>query len=70
MNQVLALSPVEKAKLVDCLLSSLDKPDKEIDSLWREEVEKRLKAYQSEKLTSASLHEVLSKYQSSWKFGC
>jgi putative addiction module component (TIGR02574 family) len=64
LNQALALSPVEKAKLVDFLLSSLDKPDEEIDSLWREEVEKRLEAYQSGKLTSVSLQHVLSKYQS------
>jgi len=63
LNQALGLPPVEKAHLVDCLLSSLDKPDEEIDSLWREEVDKRLDAYQAEKLTSVSLQQALSKYQ-------
>ncbi len=63
LNQALGLPPVEKARLVDCLLSSLDKPDEAIDNLWREEVEKRLEAYQAGKLTSVSLQQVLSKYQ-------
>ena len=63
LNQALGLSPLEKAHLVDCLLARLDKPDEEIDSLWREEVEKRVEAYQSGKLPSLSLQQVLSKYQ-------
>jgi len=63
LNQALGLSPLEKAHLVDCLLSSLDKPDEKIDSLWREEVEKRVEAYQSGKIPSLSLQQVLSKYQ-------
>ena len=63
LNQALGLPPVEKARLVDCLLSSLDKPDEAIDNLWREEVEKRVAAYQAGKLTSVSLKQALSKYQ-------
>ncbi len=63
LNQALELSPIEKAHLVDCLLSSLDKPDEAIDNLWREEVKKRLEAYQAGKLTTVSLQQVLSKYQ-------
>ena len=63
LNQALGLSPLEKAHLVDCLLSSLDKPYEKIDSLWREEVEKRVEAYQSGKIPSLSLQQVLSKYQ-------
>ncbi len=63
LNQALDLPLVEKAHLVTCLHSSLDKPDEEFDSLWREEVEKRVEAYQSGKLHSVSLQEALSKYQ-------
>lgn len=63
LNQALGLPPLEKDHLVDCLLSSLDKPDEKIDSLGREEVEKRVEAYQSGKLPSLSLQQVLSKYQ-------
>ena len=63
LNQALELPPIEKARLVDCLLSSLDKPDEAIDGLWRQEVEKRVEGYQSGKLPSVSLQQVLSKYQ-------
>ncbi len=41
------LPPIEKANLVKRLLSSLEEPDKHIDSLWRKEVEKRVKAYKA-----------------------
>jgi len=54
---------LEKARLVDELLSSLDQPDEEIDALWRKEVEERIKAYQAGRLHSVSLAEVLAKYR-------
>jgi hypothetical protein len=39
-----AFSPFEKAQLIDKLISSLDKPDKEIDKLWAKEAEDRIDA--------------------------
>ena len=45
LNHALGLPPLEKAHLVDCLLASLDKPDEEIDSFWREKVEKRVEEF-------------------------
>ncbi|MFA5903737.1 MAG: addiction module protein [Desulfobacula sp.] len=39
------LNPFEKAQLIDKLISSLDKPDKEIDGLWAKEVEDRKEAF-------------------------
>jgi len=39
LKEVLNLAPTEKAKLIDKLLSSLDKPDKELDKLWVKEAE-------------------------------
>jgi len=56
-------SDFEKARLVDQLLSSLEKPDAAIDALWRKEVEDRIQAYQAGKLKSVSLSEVLAKYR-------
>ena len=47
LDRALKLSAVEKAHLVDELLSSLDKPDEAIDALWRKEVEDRITAYQT-----------------------
>ena len=63
VKDVLKLSPLERANLVDHLLSSLDQPDENIDNLWRIEVEDRIKAYKSGKIKSVVLEEVLSKYR-------
>jgi len=57
------LEPAEKAKLVNHLISSLDKPDKDIDKLWAEEAESRLEAYKLGKIKAISLEQVLSKYK-------
>ncbi len=63
LKEALELPSVERATLVDQLLSSLDEPDKHIDALWRKEVEDRINAYHSGKIKSVTLEEVLSKYR-------
>ncbi|MCF6194683.1 MAG: addiction module protein, partial [Kangiellaceae bacterium] len=63
LKEAIQLDPNEKAKLVDQLITSLDKPDKDIDKLWAEEAESRLEAYQQGNLKAVSLEEVLSKYK-------
>ncbi|MFV1951063.1 MAG: addiction module protein [Nitrospinota bacterium] len=63
LDRALMLPDREKAQLVDELLSNLDKPDDDIDRLWREEIKDRIKAYESGKIKSLSLKQVLSKYQ-------
>jgi putative addiction module component (TIGR02574 family) len=50
-----------KAQLIDKLISSLDKPDKEIDELWTKEAEDRIDAYDQGKLKAVSLEKVLQK---------
>lgn len=62
LKEALELPTIERASLADHLLSSLDQPDEHIDTLWREEVEDRISAYQSGKIRTVSLKEVLSKY--------
>lgn len=62
-NRALELPAVEKARLVDELLSSLDEADEAIDALWRNEVEDRIEAYRAGKLQSVSLADVLAKYR-------
>jgi hypothetical protein len=44
-------------------LSSLDKPDRDIDELWAKEAEDRIDAYEKEKLRALSIKEVLAKYR-------
>ena len=62
-KEALTLSPSEKAQLIDKLISTLDKPDKEIDELWAKEVEDRIDAYDQGKIKAISLEKVLQKYR-------
>ena len=63
LKEAISLSPSEQAKLVEHLISFLDKPDPELDKLWAEEAESRLDAYNRGDLKAVSLDEVLSKYK-------
>ena len=63
LDRALKLPAVDKARLVDELLTSLDKPDEAIDALWRQEVEDRIKAYNEGNLRAVSLEQVLEKYR-------
>ena len=62
-KEALTLRPSEKAQLIDRLISSLDKSDKEIDELWAKEAEDRIDAYDQGKIKTISLEEVLKKYR-------
>ncbi len=63
LQQALQLPAAEKARLVDELLSSLDKPDGALDELWRKEVEDRIRAHAAGELRSVPLEQVLKKYR-------
>jgi putative addiction module component (TIGR02574 family) len=63
LDRALRLSAVEKVRLVDELLSSLDKPDEAIDALWRKKVEDRIMAFNTGHLQTVSLEQVLAKYR-------
>lgn len=58
LRVALTLKPEQKAELVDKLLSSLDKPDKEIDELWAKEAESRIDAYEQRKIKAVPLEKV------------
>ncbi len=60
--EIHALSDVEKLRLVDEILSDLDKPDPEIDRIWAEEARKRWTAYQAGHIPSLSYQDVMEKY--------
>ncbi len=63
LQKILALSPKEKAEVVDKLLSSLDETDPEIDKLWAKEAESRIDAYEQGGLKAVSLEKVMEKYR-------
>jgi len=62
-KEALTLKPSQKAQLIDKLLSSLDKSDREIDEMWAREAEERIDAYDLGKIKAISLEKVLKKYR-------
>lgn len=54
------LKPKERVLLVESLIKSLDQPDKELDEIWAEEAEKRLKAYRSGELQGVSADDIFN----------
>lgn len=46
LSQALKLSPADKASLVNSLLNSLEQPDSEMDSLWVQEAEERVREFE------------------------
>ncbi|MCK4785691.1 MAG: addiction module protein [Desulfobacteraceae bacterium] len=63
LKKILTLKPSQKAELIDKLLSTLDKPDREIDELWAKEAEDRIDAYDRGKIKAVPLQKVLEKYK-------
>lgn len=62
-KEALTLNSFQKAQLIDKLISSLDKSDREIDELWAKEAEDRIEAYNAGKMKTISLEKVLQKYR-------
>ena len=56
------LSPAERIRLVDEILSSLDQTNPSLDATWAAEVEDRIAAYRRGEIRALELSEVLSKY--------
>lgn len=63
LKEALALPPIERAILVDQLLTSLDKPDEAVDQVWRKEIAARLGAYRSGEAATVSAEDVLAEYR-------
>jgi putative addiction module component (TIGR02574 family) len=61
--KIKALPDVEKIKLVDSILTQLDRPDPEIDRAWADEARKRWQAYKGGKLETVSYEQVMDKYR-------
>ena len=63
LKEALDLPPIERAALVDQLLTSLDRPDEAMDEVWRKEIAARLRAYRSGTAETVSAEEVLAEYR-------
>ncbi len=63
LQEVGTLKPIEQARLVDNILSLLDKPNDKLDVMWGKEAELRLQAYKSGELEAIPLEQVLARYK-------
>lgn len=61
--KIRSLPDTEKLKLVDSILTQLDRPDPEIDRIWAEEARNRWQAYKARKLETVSYEKVMSKHR-------
>lgn len=62
-QEIKSLADVEKIRIVEAILTDLDRPDPEIDRIWAEEARKRWDAYKAGRLKTVSYEEVMSKYR-------
>jgi putative addiction module component (TIGR02574 family) len=62
-EEIRKLTDVEKLRLVDTILSDLDKPDPEIDRVWAEEARARWAAYKAGKVPTVSYESVMAKHR-------
>jgi putative addiction module component (TIGR02574 family) len=60
LEEALRLKPEDRFLLVEGLLKSLDEPDPDIDEIWAEEAEKRLRSYRAGGLQGVPEEDVFS----------
>lgn len=60
IEEIMSLKPIDKLHLVDNILLSLDKPNHEIDEVWKKEVESRIEAFDKGLIKSTSADTVFS----------
>lgn len=61
-EKVIGLRPIERIRLVEAILYSLDKPDADIEESWVAESEIRYQAYKRGELQAYDWDEIKSRY--------
>jgi putative addiction module component (TIGR02574 family) len=62
-KDALALPLIERAALAEELLSSLDRPDPQIDALWAQEAGERLTAFEAGEMEVIPAEEVFAELE-------
>ena len=62
VQKAMNLRPVEKIRLVEAILYSLDKPDADIEQSWIAESESRYEAFKRGELEAMDWEEIRRKY--------
>jgi putative addiction module component (TIGR02574 family) len=60
LHQAMQLSTLDRAALVEGLITSLDKPDPSLDALWLKEAESRIAAYHAGELEAVDAEEAFA----------
>lgn len=63
-KKAMDLRPLDRIRLVEAILHSLDKPDEEIEKAWVAESELRYEAYKKGELKSSDWDEIKKRYES------
>lgn len=58
LKKALQLKPQDRFLIIEGLIKSLDEPDREIDEIWAQEADKRLKAHRQGKTRAIPVNEV------------
>ncbi len=58
LKKAILLKPQERILLIDGLIRSIDEPNKDIDVIWADEAEKRLKAHRNGKTAGIPFEDV------------
>ena len=62
LEKAIHLPPVERAELVEQIISSFDRPSREeIDALWAKEAEDRIEAYDQGKINATPASQVFER---------
>ncbi len=61
IQSALALSPTERVFIIETLSQSLSEPDQNIETFWKEEVEKRYKAFMQGRINSIPYEKIKNK---------
>jgi len=64
LDDALSLPADERVSIVEQLLSSLDQPDPAIDSIWAQEVDRRIEQFDAGKMEAIPAQEVFAEFDS------
>ncbi len=62
-KKAMGLQPVERIRLVEAILYSLDKPDPDIEQSWIAESEARYEAYKRGEIEAIDWDELIKRYK-------
>jgi len=63
-KKAFGLQPVERIRLAEAILYSLDKPNPDVEQIWIAEEEARHEAYRRGKLEAIDWEEIKKRYES------